>query len=201
MKYIDLSRKITTDLSVWPTDPFELKKVIKYGFVVDNILNSSMHVGTHVDASQHMIEGGKTVSDYPIEKFMGRGKLIDARGKLEIDVDLLEGVDIQKDDIVFVLTGCDDKFGTSEYFENYPVFATSFANKLVELGVKIVGMDSPSPDCAPFPVHKILLGNDVLIIEMMTNLDKLLDVKSFNVIALPPNFETAGSFIRVIAVV
>jgi len=61
-------------------------------------------------------------------------------------------------------------------------------------------MDSPSPDNYPFSVHKILLSNDVLIIEMLTNLDKLIGVSEFNVIALPPKFDTAGSFTRVVAI-
>lgn len=200
IKCIDLSRTITPDLPCWPNDPpFKLETIVKYGFVVDNILQTAMHIGTHIDVAQHMIEGGKSLSEYPPEKFMGRGKLIDARGKETIDVDLLEDIDIQPDDIVLILTGCDKKFGTPEYFEKYPVFTAILAKKLVQLGVKIVGIDSPSPDEHPFPVHKILLRSDVLIIEMLTNLDQLLDVPHFNVIALPPKFDTAGSFVRVVA--
>jgi len=33
---------------------------------------------------------------------------------------------------------------------------------------------------------------------MLTNLDQLLGVPEFNVIALPPKFDTAGAFVRVI---
>ena len=39
-----------------------------------------------------------------------------------------------------------------------------------------------------------------LIIEMLTNLDQLRGIKEFEVIALPPKFDTAGSFVRVIAI-
>jgi kynurenine formamidase len=198
MKYIDLSRTVTPELSVWPGDPFRLERIEKNGFVVDNILTSSMHVGTHVDAPVHMIAGGKSLAQYGPEKFIGKGVLIDARGRKVIDTDLLNYINIERDDIVFILTDSDQKFGTAEYFESYPTFTTGFANELVKLGVKMVGMDSPSPDVEPFDVHKILLGADILIIEMMTNLDKLLGVSSFDVIALPPKFDTAGSFIRVI---
>ncbi len=200
MKVIDLTRTITPDLPVWPTDLFKLKQIVKYGFFVDNILETSMHIGTHIDVAQHMIEGGKSLSHYPPEKFMGKGKLIDARNKETIDVDLLEDSDIQPNDIVFILTGSDEKFGTPEYFETYPVFTETFAEKLVEKRVNIVGVDSPSPDNYPFPVHKILLGSDVLIIEMLTNLDQLLGIPQFDVIALPPKFDTAGSFVRVVAI-
>ncbi len=199
MNYIDLSRTITPDLPKWPSDPFKLTPIVKYGFVVDEIIESSMHVGTHIDAPSHMIDGGKSLAQYPPERFIGPGKLLDARGKDVIDTDILEGVDIQTGDIVFIITGCDNKFGTPEYFEKYPIFTESFGKKLVQKKVKIVGIDSPTPDNEPFPVHQILLGGDVLIIEMMTNLDKLLGIPKFDVIALPPKFDTAGSFIRVIA--
>ena len=200
MKCIDLTRTITSDFPCWPNDPpFTLKQIVKYGFVVDNILQTGMHIGTHIDVAQHMIEGGKSLAHYPPEKFIGRGVLIDAHDRETLDIDLLKDIDIQPDDIVFILTGCDKKFGTAEYFEKYPVFTEAFAQKLVEKKVKIVGMDSPTPDNHPFPVHKILLKNDVLIIEMLTNLDQLLGIAEFNVIALPPKFDTAGSFIRVIA--
>ena len=173
---------------------------MKYGFVIDNILETCMHIGTHIDVAQHMVEGGKSLAQYPPEKFMGRGTLIDARDRKVIDIDLLEDSNIQPDDIVFILTGCNNTFGTPEYFEKYPIFTESFAKKLVEKRIKIVGMDSPTPDNHPFPIHKILLRNDVLIIEMLTNLDQLLGIPEFNVIALPPKFDTAGSFVRVVAI-
>lgn len=199
MKYIDLSHTITPDLPTWPGDVFSLKQIVKYGFVADNILHSSMHIGTHIDVSIHMIEGGKSLSEYPPEKFIGRGVLIDARDRDIVDVDLLDDVDIKSDDIVFILTGHDKLFGKPAYFENYPVLTENFAHELVKKEVKIVGVDSPSPDKQPFPVHKILLANDVLIIEMLTNLDQLRGMKDFSVIALPPKFDTAGSFVRVVA--
>jgi len=200
MKYIDLTRTITPDLPGWPNDPpLKLEQFVKYGFIVDNMLHTAMHVGTHIDVAQHMIVGGKSVAQYPPEKFIGRGVLLDARNQEVIDIDMLENVDIRSGDIVLILTGCEKIYGTPAYFEKYPVFTEPFAHKLVELGVKIVGMDSPSPDCCPFPVHKILLANDLLIIEMMTNLDQLLNITKFEVIALPPKFDTAGAFVRAIA--
>jgi len=200
MKYVDLTRTITPDLPGWPNDPpFKLEQIVKYGFVVDNILHSGMHVGTHIDVAKHMVEGGKSLCEYPPEKFMGRGVLVDARDKKIIDVDCLDNITFCSGDIVLVLTGRDGLFGKPEYFEEYPVITEAFAHILVQSNVKIIGLDSPSPDKYPFPVHKILLSNDVLIIEMLTNVDALLNIQTFNVIALPPKFDTAGSFVRVIA--
>ena len=69
---------------------------------------------------------------------------------------------------------------------------------MVELGVHAVGMDTLGPDEPPFPTHKILLGNGILIIENLTNLDKLIG-KQFDVIALPVKLATDAASVRVIA--
>ncbi|HRN77969.1 MAG TPA: cyclase family protein [Candidatus Dependentiae bacterium] len=202
MHYIDLSRTITPDLPCWPNDPpLVLEQITKYGFVIDNIVNTGMHIGTHIDAAQHMIAGGKSLAQYPVSKFIGRGVILDASGRDTIDVDLLEDVYMQPGDIVLVHTGRDKAFGVPAYFETYPVFTEAFGYKLVEHKISMVGMDSPTPDNYPFPVHQLLLQHDVLIIEMLTNLDKLFGISKFTVIALPPKFDTAGAFARVIAFV
>jgi len=201
MKYIDLTRTITSELPCWPNDLFKLEQIVHYGFVIDNILHTAMHIGTHIDVAQHMIEGGKSLCQYPPEKFIGRGVLLDARNRESVDVDLLANADVRSGDIVLVLTGSEAHYGTPAYFDRYPIFTEAFGHKLVELGVKMVGMDSPSPDYYPFPVHKIVLAHDVLIIEMMTHLEKLIGIPDFEVIALPPKFDTAGAFVRAIAVV
>ena len=62
----------------------------------------------------------------------------------------------------------------------------------------MVGMDTPSPDHAPYKVHKILLGNEILILENLTNLEQLLN-KNFEVIALTPKLEADAAPARVVA--
>ena len=65
--------------------------------------------------------------------------------------------------------------------------------------MKIVGLDFPSPDRAPYQVHQILLSQSVLIIENLTNLDEIPRDTVFEVIALPPPFEADGAPLRVVA--
>lgn len=200
MNYIDLTRTISPDLPRWPGDPsIKIERFTKYGFIVDEKLTTTMHIGTHIDAPIHMIEAGKSLAQYPPEKFIGRGVLLNASNKKEIDIDLLKDVSIHPGDIVLILTGSESSYGTPTYFNEYPIFTEAFTQKLIESKINIIGIDSPSPDHMPFPMHKILLANDILIIEVMTNLEKLLNIKNFEVIALPPKFDTAGSFLRVIA--
>ena len=73
------------------------------------------------------------------------------------------------------------------------------AEYLVESKVKMVGVDTCSIDNADgFPIHRILLGADILIIENLTNLDRLAG-KNFRVFALPLNLQVDGSPARVVA--
>lgn len=202
MKYIDLTHTFKHGMLVYPgdsspelvvaADNYEGGKIIHYQ------LKTSMHVGTHMDAPLHMLENGKRLSEYSVDHFFGKGHLIDARGKL-IDATLLEGKQISKGDIILIMTGFSNKFGTPEYYESYPEISETFASKMVELGVSIVGMDTPSPDRPPFAIHKVLLGNDVLIIENLTNLESLSGHAQFTVVALPTKFDTEAAPVRVVA--
>lgn len=202
MKYIDLTHTFTQNMPVYPGDPkaelIEATDDYDYGKIVHCHLNTGMHVGTHMDAPLHMIQNGKRLSEYAANRFVGRGHLVDAREK-SINADLLEGRQISKGDIVLIMTGFSNKFTAPEYYESYPEISEDFASKMVELGVSIVGMDTPSPDRPPFAIHKILLGNDILIIENLSNLESLLQHEQFTVVALPAKFEAEAAPTRVVA--
>jgi kynurenine formamidase len=201
MKYIDLTHTFKEKMPVYPGDPESSLKQIafveKEGFNEFQV-KTSMHVGTHMDAPFHMLADGKKLSDFTPERFFGKGWLIDARGK-NIDVNLLEGKKILKGDIVLIMTGFSEKFGDSEYYKSYPEMSKDFAAKIIELGVGMVGMDTPSPDYPPFPIHKLLMRNDVLIIENLTNLKSLIGQGDFTVTALPTKFESEAAPVRVVA--
>ena len=202
MKYIDLTHIFDTDMPVNPGDPIpelvQIADLHKEGYT-DYQIKTGMHVGTHMDAPLHMLEGGKWLSDITVEKFIGKGCLIDARGASVVSADFLEKSGAKKDDIVLVMTGFSKKYRETEYYEKYPEIGEDFAGKAIELGVKIVGMDTPSPDRPPFKVHKLLLGKEILIIENLTNLESLTGVKDFEIFALPAKLHTEAAPVRVIA--
>lgn len=202
MEYIDLTHTFTKDMPVFPGDGapelLEISSVKKDG-ILNHSLKSSMHVGTHMDGPAHMLEGGKYLSEHSIEKFFGRGVIIDARGKASAGIELLSNTQIQKGDIVLVCFGWSTEFEKEEYYINYPEISQEFAVKLGELGASIVGMDTPSPDRAPYTAHKILLKKDILIIENLTNLQSLLHHKNFEIIALPAKLKTDSAPCRVVA--
>ena len=202
MKYIDLSHEFTGTMPTYPGDPeVELKQIATFDEDAynDHQLSTPLHVGTHMDAPLHMIKDGAYMSDIPLEKFFGRGVLLDARGKDKIDAELFENVELKEGDVVFVTTGFSDKYRDPSYFTGRPAFTEAFAERLIEAKIKMVGMDMPSPDYEPFPVHRMLLGKGILILENLTNLKELVDVKNFEVIALPIKLRADSAFARVVA--
>ncbi|MFH1644501.1 MAG: cyclase family protein [bacterium] len=199
---IDLTHKFTKIMPVCRFDePASIKKIknLKKDKYNDWQLVTGMHVGTHIDGPGHLTNSKILLSDFSVDKFIGNGFLIDARNK-KIDESLLKKMPNKKDLIVLILTGFDKKFGSQEYFENHPILSPCFAQKLIEQKIKMIGIDFFSPDKYPFEIHKMFFKNNILIIENLTNLEKLLDVKNFKVFALPLKTETDSALARVVAI-
>lgn len=200
---IDLTHTFTDDMPVYPGDPcarlYQSAGITKDGFT-DHKIESCMHVGTHMDAPLHMIEGGMKIAQLDVSHFQGRGVLIDARGHEKIDQDLIGQTDIRKGDIVLVWTGWDKKYRDGTYFDHWPIMTEAFANALVEKEISLIGMDTAGPDMdESFPAHKIFLPNNVLIIENMTNLESLKGKENFIIHAYPAKYDADAAPVRVVA--
>lgn len=202
-KIIDLTHTFTSSMPVHSFDEqATIKKIrnLEKNKYNDWLISSGMHVGTHIDGPGHLTDSKLLLSDVSVDNFIGNGYLIDARNK-EINKSLLKDLPEQEDLIILILTGFDKKFGTKEYFDNHPVVNLDFAKELVKHKIKMIGLDFFSPDKYPFEIHKIFFEKNILIIENLTNLEKLLNFKKFKLIALPLKTETDSSLARVIACV
>lgn len=201
-KLIDLTHVLEAGLPVYPGDTsptFEQKGSLDKEGCINTTISSTVHAGTHIDAPSHVLLNGKKISEYPLEKFIGTGITLDARGKSAIDASLLIGKNISVGDIVIVITGWYKKFGEVNYYSDAPLITLDFAEQLAKLKISMLGLDTPSPDVSPFEIHKILLAEEILIIENLNNTESLLGEKNFEVIALPLNIQADGSPVRVIA--
>ena len=198
--YIDLSVALNAQTPVYPGDPaikVEPAGILDRDGWNDHTVSFGTHIGTHIDAPLHMIAGGKTLNQMPIEQFIGRGRLVAVDE--EFSFERVRQADIQEGDIVLFHTGLSERYYEPVYFEAYPAMSTEIAHYLVERKVKMVGVDAGSVDNANgFPIHKILLAGGVLIIENLANLHKLTD-KVFTVYALPIKLDLDGAPARVVA--
>ncbi len=200
MKLIDLSVKLNEATPVYPGDPatkIEPAGVLEKDGYADHYISMGTHVGTHIDAPAHMISGGLTLDKLHIEQFVGPGKYIAVANSFVLET--VKQANLQAGDIVLFHTGMSDKYYDPVYFEDYPAMSEEIAKYLVDRKVRMVGVDTCSVDNIDgFPIHKILLGAGVLIIENLTNLGELSG-KEFKVYALPLKLDIDGSPARVIA--
>lgn len=196
MQLIDLSLVVNESTPVYPGDPkikIEPLGTFEKDGLNDHYVSFPTHVGTHIDAPLHMIDGGKTLDEMPIEHFIGRGRLVEGVG-----VDNIRKANIQQDDIVLFHTGHIPNLYQKSYFDDFPEMNKEVANYLIAKKVKVIGLDTPSPDHPPYKIHRLLLGAGILIIENLTNLNKLVG-KDFTVYALPIKLALDGAPARVIA--
>lgn len=173
-KIYDISVDIRQGMLVYPKDPrFRsrlMKSVEKDGYGMHKIMMSN-HAGTHVDAPAHFIAGGATVSDLPLELMNGRVRVVEIRSTEKIDVPELQKLVIMDDFRILFKTKNSLLWSSRKKFKkNYIYLTPEAANYLVESGIKLIGFDYLSIDRfgeESFSVHKILLGNQVILIESL----------------------------------
>lgn len=216
---IDLSQTMEPDMPVWFSHPHYYCSEHEHydkgdGFFL-NFLSFGEHTGTHVDAPAHFVKGGSCIDEQPTLQYCGRGAKIDAsalpaRGLISLamirDWEAAHGP-IQAGDIVLFDVGYAKLWGlkphSQQFLADWPGLSPEGAQYLVDRQVKAVGTDAISLDAfgqAASPSHGVLLNNQVMIIENLTNLDKIQDFCLF--IALPLKIKGgSGSPVRAIALV
>jgi len=163
------------------------------------------NTGTYIDAPFHRYDGGKDISDYPLEAVANLvGVVVRAteRSARALDSDMFRGRDV-KDKAVLVHTGWDVHWRSERYGTGHPFLTRAAAEHLVVAGAALVGIDSLNIDDAADgarPVHSILLAAGVPIVEHLCGLGELPDA-GFRFYAVPPRVKGMGSFpVRAFAV-
>jgi len=201
-RLIDLSHPLCDGMPVYPgDDPVRIQqtRTVEHDGYTYFRLETGMHAGTHLDAPLHMVSGGVPISGLPLETFTGRGCLLDVRGQPVIEYKPEYVQLVHPGDIVLLWTDHSRLFGTEEYFAQHPVVSDALAEFFAARGIKMLGMDLPSPDRAPFGVHRRLLGVGIPLLENLANLDALQGEKSFEVTAFPLKVDVEGCPVRVVA--
>jgi kynurenine formamidase len=187
-----------------PLYPGDTKpEFIKRAAMKENGYNSmfitlNSHTGTHIDAPYHFIESGKKLSEFPAEKFVGSALVIDASN---MDINKIDFGIIRKNDFIFFTTGFSDFAQSEIYFTENPVINIDIANELIKRGISIFGIDSFTPDNAPYTIHKMFLENDILILENLINIKDLAG-KRFECVIAPLNIQNNdGAPCRVFAMI
>jgi arylformamidase len=154
------------------------------------------NTGTYIDCPFHRFENGRDLSEVGLEQFADlEAVMIDARGVTAVDSEFFTGKEI-RNKAVLIFTDWAKNWNTAGYFEGHPFLTAGAAEYLKEGQATLVGIDSHNIDDTrgrSRPVHTILLGADILIVEHLCNLDKL-PATGFRFNAVPPKFKGAGTF-------
>jgi arylformamidase len=208
-KVIDLTHLINENITVFPGTP--APKITQLSTIENNgyaelMLTMCTHTGTHIDAPSHMVKGAKSLDQLPPHKFTGRAIAIPCHNRESIDLHYLKTFERRIPEVRFILfhTGWQEKWKTKAYFEGYPTLTEDAASWLTSFNLHGIGFDTISADkvsAIDEPNHHILFKKEMLIIENLTNMDKLPD-SIFNLVCLPLNIEHAdGSPVRAMAMV
>jgi len=159
------------------------------GFWQVSSVNQGLHTGAHIDSPLHVFKDGITTAEISLDQVIGEAVVIDlsfvgANHGVTIDDLRRGGADqVRNGDIVLLRTDWTDKmYGTwPDYFTQSPFFPPESAEWLVAKGPKSIGFDFFEEYCArlpdftseDFPMHRVILGAGIVIMEGITNLGAL----------------------------
>lgn len=193
-----------------PDRPFAIQKALLQDLTFRyDILKTHSHVGTHVEVGAHFYEDGKTIAEYPLERFHGPGILLSVNEMVVTDetCEKALGNKIQKGDIIVIRNDTGIKLTKQQLYlegeERLPKLTPSAAKWLVKYNPKLIVLDfirfgEDIDETRQF--HDILMSQDVNFVEFVDNLEKITQDR-FYVMALPYKVQGLdSSFCRAIVI-
>jgi arylformamidase len=206
-RLLDLSRRLETGMPVFPGDPpVELAPAgAAPPWQVTRLLLGT-HSGTHIDAASHYVPEGRTIDEYPLERFVLDCQVVHLDAGAEAAISWDDIATQLPGDLsgtgVLLHTGWERFWGTAEA-ERHPSLSEDAASRLAASGVTLVGTDALNVDATARPTvfaHAALLGADVLVVENLTGLDALEAGRPYRCAFVPLNVAGGdGSPIRAYA--
>jgi arylformamidase len=230
MRIVDLSMTVEECDSA-PFAPeekyFKLKPIIKWedkGFV-SNVVQMTVHAGTHVDSPHHFFRDKPSVEQLPLEPMIGNAVVLDltAKGKPHAritpeDLDEAErklkqqGIEIPEGGMLLLRTDWPKDHDTTDpnWWNDSPCLTKEAAEWVVAKKPSVVGYDFAQEEKgadyqkadeilgSAMRVHRTILPRVTFQIENLINLDQI--GPTAKVIALPAKWKTESAPARVIAI-
>lgn len=210
MKLIDLSQTISSDMPLFsPSAPqpsitpwlshAQSAKSGRYEGCTCEIteVHFLTSIGTYLDSPYHFHPNGDSIESLRLEQLILPGIVIDCTHVQQheaIGPDVLDGIDVANKAVLF-RTDWDRYWGEPEYVE-FPFLVEETAITLSDRDAKLAGVDFLVIDDTTNPlrpVHVTLLGNNILIVENLTNLSALPPT-GFTFHAAPVKVARAAAF-------
>lgn len=130
------------------------------------------HAGTHLDAPFHLLQKGRTLDMYPLQRFITPAQVMSVKEDEDdsIQPSALQGLETNKGKALLFQTDNSTRglLRKAEFQEDFVYLSEEAAQLCVASGVGLVGIDYLSVDSYgddALPAHRCLLENDVLILE------------------------------------
>jgi kynurenine formamidase len=155
------------------------------------------NTGTYVDSPFHRFAEGKDLSELDLNSVANLDGMVfhcDPNTRA-IGKELFGNADLKRKAIL-VHTGWDKHWNTYRYFKGHPFLTREAADYLKMSQAALVGIDSLNIDDTSDglrPVHSILLGANIPIVEHLCNLSQLPD-SAFTFYAVPVKVKGFGTF-------
>jgi arylformamidase len=187
MRVIDLTMRITPSIRVYPGSPqptFIPWSKFDYQGYDSEAMFMSTHTGTHVDAPSHFKPGLASIDMISTDRLVCNAILIRAKKRANQLIEQQDlGNQIRQDDAVVIATGWEKRSGMKNYMSENPGLSEEAARYLARKRVNAVAIDCPSIDAGTdsrFTAHNILLPLNILVVENLCNLDKVVSNRSKN---------------------
>ena len=176
MKIIDLSQTLENGMPVYPGDPKvkieQIHNLNKEGWRL-RLLSFGSHTGSHVDAPAHMDEGGQTLDQLSIGKFIGKARVVSVEENFPLNTGLV--------------------------FSSGKIDVALF-DKVVAVKPLFVGVGNEAE--LTVEMEQRLLRHGIITFTDLVNLEKLPPDKDFTFYGVPLKIKDGdGSPIRAFAVV
>jgi arylformamidase len=155
------------------------------------------NTGTYLDSPFHRYESGKDLSELDLESLAALEgvKIKIGLDVTAIDASYFEGIEV-RGKAVLIQTDWSRHWNTEQYYEGHPFLTADAAEHLKQNGAKLVGIDTYNIDDVSGkerPVHTILLGAEILIVEHMCALESVPE-SGFEFYAVPVKVKGFGTF-------
>lgn len=190
MRIYDISEPISPATAVFPGDNgFTAEWVMRMADGAScnvSTLRMSAHCGSHSDAPLHYSETGADAASMDLQPYLGRCRVITVASVDDPPVVDAESLSGSLDGVERVLLRTSQQHDAESFDPNFTALGPAAAQRLVDAGMKLVGIDAQSMDhatCKDLKSHNILREGRVSLLE---NLDlSTAPDGDFELIALP----------------
>jgi kynurenine formamidase len=231
-KIIDLSPVITEDLTLRVRGEQQISSTSFDGttqfdhrtsdgplYVLNSFITLYDHAGPHNDAPNHLIPGGKSTEELPLDSFFGPARIFDFRDRPNDEPLIREDFEtgeIRPGEIVIVAVGYEAPTVPDE-LPSYPYLSGEAAEYLASIPVKAFASDMPSTgsfrrygklmeeSIDPYhvvPEHLAFLSREIPNIEGLSGLHQLVGEENVIFVGFPLKVQGAsGGMMRAVALI